>query len=80
MAKTAPEIIAFHFGCDWSDVKDGRYQGHVNPAVYVVSDDYYCCPTENQKLPRGFAWYPLSEYYGRTVYRSASSISRLTGE
>ena len=73
MAKTAPEIIAFHLFCDWNEIKDGIYQRHRNPSVYVYNDDYYCCPTAKQKLPSGFSWKAQSAYDGRTVYRALAA-------
>jgi len=76
MAKTAPEIIAFHFGCDMRDVSDGKYQRYSSPSVYVVyskAGDYWCCPTASQKPPREFKWSPVATYYGRTVYVAKES-------
>jgi len=73
MAKHGSEIIAFHFGCDIRDVSDGKYQRYSSPSVYVVytkDADYWCCPTEKQKLPKGFKWDPVAEYYGRKIYCS----------
>lgn len=72
MAKHANEIIAFHLGWDIRDLTDGRYQPtlYQNPSVYVASDDYFCAPTEKQKLPKGFKWEAVGEHYGRKVYRS----------
>lgn len=70
--RTAPEIIGFHLGWDMRDVSEGRYQPsrYCNPAVYVASEDYFCAPTGKQKLPAGFAWERVGEYYGRRVFRS----------
>ena len=73
--RTAAEIIAFHFFSDINDIRDARYQPSrfVNPAVYVVGDDYYCAPA-NGKLPSainlGKAWREVDEYYGRKIYVS----------
>lgn len=69
-AKTAAEIIAFHLGCNWDDVRDGLYQRHRSPGVYVCSEAYYCCPTAKQKLPGGFKWTLVGAEYGRNIYRS----------
>lgn len=76
--RSGAEIIAFHFGSDISDVRDSIYQPtrYRNPNVYTSGDDYFCCPTERQKLPKDpdfedtFDWQPVGTYYGRTVYRS----------
>ena len=70
MAKQAAEIIAFHLWADIETVKDGRYQRHASPAVYVVVDNYYCAPTANQKPPKGFDWALSGEEYGRSIYKS----------
>lgn len=70
MAKTAPEIIAFQLGWDITDVSSGRYQRHANPSIYVCGEDYYCCPTAKQKLPKDFEWQREGEQYGRTIYCS----------
>lgn len=72
MAKTAPEIIGFALGWDMADVKDGLYQRHRAPGVYVCGDDYYCCPTTKQKLPEppGGAWGAIGIFYGRAVFCS----------
>lgn len=73
MAKTAPEIIGFHLGWDIQDVKDGRYQRHDSPGVYVCANDYYCSPTASQKPPSGFnEWNKVGTYYGRDVYKATS--------
>lgn len=69
-AKTAAEIIAFHLGWNWDDVREGLYQRHRSPGVYVCSNDYYCCPTARQKLPKGFNWIKVATEYGRDVYRA----------
>lgn len=69
-AKTAAEIIAFHLGWNWDDVRDGLYQRHRSPGVYVCSEAYYCCPTAKQKLPGGFKWTLVGAEYGRNIYRS----------
>ncbi|UTS51967.1 hypothetical protein [Synechococcus phage BUCT-ZZ01] len=68
--KTAPEIIAEAFCTDWLDVKSGKYQRYTSPAVYVYGNDYYCCPTQNQKLPKDFDWKPIytDSKTGRVVY------------
>lgn len=73
MAKHGSEIIAFHLGWNMPDVTDGVYQAsrYASPRVYVCADDYYCAPTERQKLPKDdFDWKEVGEHYGRKVYRS----------
>lgn len=72
MAKQAPDIIAIHFSSDVVDIREGRYQGYSNPAVYVVGSDYYCAPTAAQRAPRKDfePWVEVGEYYGRKVLRS----------
>lgn len=75
MAKTAPEIIAFHLGWNMPDVSDGRYQRYSAPGVYVCGNDYFCCPTASQTLPKGISespWEAVGTYYSRTVYRAKS--------
>lgn len=75
MAKHASEIIAFHLGWDIRDVTDGRYQPsrYYNPSIYVGSENYYCAPTAKQKLPKGFKWKEIGEWYGRKVYCALAS-------
>lgn len=75
---TAPELIAFHFSADISEVKDMVYQPTVyrSPRVYVWGEDYYCCPTDRQKLPSQgdtFNWKPFATHHGRTIYESLAS-------
>lgn len=69
-AKRANEIIAFHLGWDITDVTDGKYQRYTNPSIYVCGDDYYCCPTAKQKLPKGFNWTGAGHQYGRDIYKA----------
>ena len=68
--RTAPEIIAFHFGWDMTEVSESRYQPSVysNPSVYTICNDQVCAPTASQRLPKDFDWKPIGEHYGRTVY------------
>jgi hypothetical protein len=73
MTKTAPEIIAFHLGWDMADVVDGRYQRHASPGVYVCGNDYFCCPTHRQRLPKGFDWIEVGNHYSRAVFRAVSA-------
>lgn len=76
--RSAPEIIAFHFSSDISEVRDMRYQPtrYASPAVYCWGEDYYCCPTARQKPPKDpdfedtFEWKELATYYGRTIFFS----------
>lgn len=77
MAKHASEIIAFHLCWNMSDVTDGRYQPtrYASPGVYVCGDDYFCCPSGSQKLPEGFSWEKVGEYYGRSVYRASTEAA-----
>lgn len=70
MAKHANEVIAFHLGWNITDVTEGKYQRYSSPSVYVCGNDYYCCPTEKQKLPKDFDWKKVGEHYGRAVYRA----------
>lgn len=72
MAKHANEIIGFHLSWDMADVSAGRYQStrYSSPGVYVCGEDYFCCPSGSQKLPKGWNWQKVGEYYGRTVYRA----------
>jgi len=78
MAKTgkrANEIIGFHLGWDIADVSEGVYQPtrYSAPRVYVCGDDYFCCPSGNQKPPAGFDWEKVGTYYERDVYRAKPS-------
>ena len=76
--RSGAEIIAFHFSSDIGEVRDMIYQPtrYRNPYVYCWGDDYFCCPTERQKLPKDpdfsdtFKWEEIATYYGRKVYRS----------
>ena len=73
--RTAPEIIAFHFGWDMREVSETRYHPTriSNPAVYVIGDDYYAAPADNRapKHQVGRPWEEFAEYYGRKIFRSA---------
>ena len=72
--RTAAEIVGFHFGWDIRKVQDTRYQStrYANPAVYVIGDDYYCAPSNNQppKYELGQAWTEIAEHYGRKIFES----------
>jgi hypothetical protein len=70
VAKRANEIIAFSLGWNISDVTDGKYQRYSNPSVYVCGNDYYCCPTNNQKLPKGFNWVEVDNQYNRAIFKA----------
>lgn len=70
MARRADEIIAYHLCWDMRDVTEGKYQNYTNPGIYVCGEDYFCCPTEKQKLHKDFDWELVGSYYGRNVYRS----------
>lgn len=69
--KQGKEIIGTHLNRDIADVADGLYQ-HFVPAVYVMGDDYYCCPPGNRKppAPDRFVWKVDGEHFGRKVYIS----------
>lgn len=76
--RTGAEIIAFHFCSDISEVRDMVYQPtrFRSPYVYVWGEDYYCCPTDRQKPPKGdgaFKWELVATHYGRTIYCSKGS-------
>lgn len=70
--RTAAEIIGFHFGWDMRDVSDTRYQStrYVSPAVYVIGQDYYAAPSNNQppKYEVGKPWVFVAEHYGRKIF------------
>lgn len=76
--RTAPECIGFFLGWDMRDVSETRYQRY-NPGVYVIGDDYMCCPPQGVKPPniglRGETtpWVRVGEAYGRAIYRYANS-------
>jgi hypothetical protein len=55
-------------------VSDGLYQNY-RPSVYVVGDDYLCCPAGSKKppAPDRFVWKVVGEHYGRKVYLSELS-------
>jgi hypothetical protein len=82
--RSGAEIIAFHFCSDIGEVRDMVYQPTVYRVcrVYTLGDDYYCCPTERQQLPRDarhptmFDWKPVAAYYGRTIYCSSGTEER----
>lgn len=69
---TAPELIAFHLSWDISEVKEGLYQCTIyrDCKVYVIGEDYMCCPTAKQKMPDPlrWKWEEVGEYHGRKVY------------
>jgi hypothetical protein len=71
VVRTAPEIIAFHFGWNMPDVSEGRYQPtrYSTPSIYVIGDDYYAAPSNN-KPPTNMkgAWREIGEHYGRKVW------------
>jgi len=71
--RQAAEIIAFHFGWDFADMRDQRYQTtrFVNPAVYTLGDDYYAAPSKG-KMPAnycGMEWEQIGEEYGRAIFK-----------
>ena len=78
MAKTAAEIIAFHFGSDIRDVQETRYQPtRYRMAIYVIGPDYYCCPPAG-KAPQyalEFGWLPFAEHYGRKIFCAQGGVS-----
>jgi hypothetical protein len=70
--RTAPEIIGFHFCSDMREISESRYQNYVNPAVYVVGDDYYAAPADNRP-PRhnvGGPWELFAEHYSRLIFKA----------
>ena len=79
---TAPEIIGTYTCDEIGEILAGRYQPTLlfNPSVYVIGENYYCCPTLRQKPPttdrdgydRGFVWKRVwtHEKTGRHVYSS----------
>lgn len=73
--RTAANIIAFHFGCDISEISESRYQPsrYSSPAVYVVGGDYYAAPSNNKppKYNVGEHWVELAEWYNRKIFRAA---------
>lgn len=78
MAKQAAEIIAFHLSQDWSEVKDSRYHPtqYSRPNIYVVGEDYYCCPragkwdTARPHRYAGLIWRCIGQSYGRDVWEA----------
>ena len=72
--RTAAEIIAFHKGWDYAEMRDARYQStrYANPAIYNNGGDYYAAPS-NGKMPRNYAdltWNICGEEYGRTIFKA----------
>lgn len=76
---SATDVIGTWLGWDVNDVRDQIYQpGPLNPSVYVIGEDYACCPPAGRKPPvkdrdgqdRGFVWKPVFEWHGRTVFLS----------
>lgn len=79
--RTAAECIAFHLGWDFAEMADCRYQpSRYRIAVYVVGDDYVCCPAVGQKppAPNEFAWRKVGESYGRAVFRASPAPTGAT--
>lgn len=74
MAKSAAEIIAFHFGSDIADIRDAIYQPtRYRPSIYTVytkAGDYWTAPPAGQKPHKAFSWEKVATYYGRDVYVS----------
>lgn len=76
--RSAAEIIAFHFCSDISEVRGMIYQPTRYAAckVYCWGEDYFCCPTDRQKLPKDpdfddtFKWIEVATHYGRKIYCS----------
>lgn len=70
----AIEIIAWHFSSDADELKNRWYSTYREPTIYVVGEDYYCCPTKAQKLPdpHHFKWKKIesftTEHTGRFIY------------
>lgn len=73
--RSAAEIIGFHLGWDIAEVREGRYQRYINPAVYVCGGDYFASPPAGSKAPThdvGGPWVHVGSYYGRDVFRAKS--------
>ena len=73
--RSGAECIAYHLGWNISDVSEGRYQaGRTGGiAVYVIGNDYMCCPAEGKNPPKGWNWVLRSNdgtTYGRNVWEA----------
>jgi hypothetical protein len=65
--RSEAELVAFHLGCDISDIRDAHYQKTQKPKLFTVGNYYFCAPAKDVKVPKGFN--AVGEYYGRFVYR-----------
>lgn len=71
MAKHAPEIIAFHLGCDMAEMRDHTYQpGSYRCSLYTFGPHYYAAPTAKSQLPKDWTWHKVATEYGRDIYRA----------
>lgn len=72
--RSAASIIAMWFCTDGPSVSEGKYHhGRTNIPVYVLGNDYYCCPTAGGKPAThrdgdSWDWKPIGELYDRTIY------------
>ena len=62
-SKPAAEVIAWTFGWDVADVRDGLYQKFRNPSVYVCGNDYYAVHKSKPKHDVGTEWEPHTEQF-----------------
>jgi peptide methionine sulfoxide reductase MsrB len=79
--RSAAEIIAWTFGWDIQDVRDGLYQRFKNPSVYVCGDDYYSVHKSKPKHDVGAGWEPYPEQFAceggdRTLWVSKAITRR----
>lgn len=62
-SKPAAEVIAWTFGWDVADVRDGLYQKFRNPSVYVCGSDYFAVHKTKPKHDVGAEWEPYHEQF-----------------
>lgn len=77
--RSAPEILAFHFGMDIADMRDYRYQPtrYSVPAIYTLDYKHngkeysYLAAPSSGKMPKNYAsleWEQIGQEYGRPIF------------
>ena len=78
--RSAANIIATHFCTDIASIQEGRYHyGRTTIPVYVLGNDYYCCPPEGGKPAKldgehHWAWNEDAVLFGRTIYKATPTM------
>lgn len=76
MAKSAASMIAWWFCTDSASISETKYQhGRTTIPVYVLGDDYYCCPPVGGAPARhrdgdNWKWQEIGRLDGRSIYRA----------